>query len=34
MPKSTYTPFSYLIRLVLARHLVLSEPNMPKVVTQ
>ena len=33
MTKTTYTPFTYLIRLVLARHLVLSESNMPKVVT-
>ena len=28
MPKTTYIPFTYVIRLVLARHLVLSEPDM------
>ena len=28
MPKSTYTPFTYLIRLVLVRHLVLPESVM------
>ena len=34
MPETTYTPFTYLIRLVLARHLVLPELDTSKVVIQ
>ena len=34
MPDSIYTPFTYLIRLVLARHLVLPELDTSKVVIQ
>lgn len=34
MPKSIYTPFTYLIRLGSSKHLVLSELDMQEIAIQ